>query len=195
MALKGLPYESIAVNLLKGEQNDLAFMKINPAGQVPCLVVDGRSLSESLAIIEWLDEVHPEQPFYPADPWVKAEIRSFVLMIAAGIQPLANLRVQQYVSKDAEKKTEWARHFIEEGMVPIENRLRERSSKGKGFAFGSELTIADIFLVPQVYNAHRFHVDMSRFPHAERIYESALKTAACDQAAPHNQREGMVLGG
>ena len=187
LALKGVAYEATAVNLLKGEQNDLAFMKLNPSGQVPCLIVDGKPLSESLAIIEWLEEVHPLNPLYPLDPWVKAEIRSFTQMIAAGIQPLANLRVQHYVAKDAEKKAEWARHFIDEGMIPVETMLRHHSSDGKAFAFGNSVTVADLFLIPQVYNALRFNVDMSRFPLAKKIYDNALKTAACDQAAPHKQ--------
>lgn len=187
LALKGVAYEATAVNLVKGEQNDLAFMKLNPSGQVPCLIVDGKPLSESLAIIEWLEEVHPQNPLYPLDPWLKAEIRSFSQMIAAGIQPLANLRVQQYVSKEAEKKAEWARHFIDEGMIPVETMLRLHSSEGKAFAFGNSVTVADLFLIPQVYNALRFNVDMSRFPLAKKIYDNALKTPACDQAAPHNQ--------
>lgn len=185
--LKGIEYKSVPVNLLKNEQNDLAYLKLNPSGQVPCLLVDGRPLSESLAIIEWLDEVFPERPLLPNDPWQRAEVRSFVQMIAAGIQPLANLRVQQFVSKEAEKKAEWSQHFVVEGLVPVETMLRKHSNEGKAFAFGAHESIADLFLIPQIYNALRVNVDMSRFPLAKRIYENALKTPACDKAAPHNQ--------
>lgn len=187
LALKGLEYKSVPVNLLKNEHNELAYLKLNPSGQVPCLLVDGRPLSESLAIIEWLEETFPANPLLPKDPWLKAEIRSFVQMIAAGIQPLGNLRVQQFVSKESEKKAEWARHFIDEGLIPVETMLRKFSKDGKAFCFGDEPSMADLFLIPQIYNAARFQVDMSRFPLSQRIYENALKTAACDKAAPHNQ--------
>ncbi len=187
LALKEVAYKSVPVNLLKGEQNELAYLKLNPSGQVPCLIVDGKPLSESIAIIEWLDETFPTHPLLPKDPWQRAELRSFCQMIAAGIQPLANLRVQQYVSKDADKKAEWSRHFVTEGLVPVETMLRKFSSDGKAFCFGDKPTLADLFLIPQIYNAHRVGVDMSRFPLAQKIYENALKTKACDQAAPHNQ--------
>ncbi len=187
LALKGIAYESVPVNLLKGEQNELAYLKLNPSGLVPCLIADGKALSESLAIIEWLEETFPTPALLPKDPWLKAEIRSFTQMIASGIQPLANLRVQQFVSKEAEKKTEWSRHFVTEGLVPVETMLRRFSGEGKAFAFGESPTMADLFLIPQIYNAHRVQVDMSRFPLAQKIYDNALKTKACDEAAPHNQ--------
>ncbi|RZA14306.1 MAG: maleylacetoacetate isomerase, partial [Proteobacteria bacterium] len=161
--------------------------KLNPSGQVPCLLVDGRALSESTAILEWLEEAYPATPLLPKDPWVRAEVRSFSQMIACGIQPLANLKVQQFVSKEAEKKTEWSNHFVTEGLVPIETMLRKYSNEGKAFAFGPEPTMADLYLVPQVYNALRVNVDMTRFPLAKQVYDNALKTKACDAAAPHSQ--------
>lgn len=187
LALKELDYESIPVNLLKNEQNDPAYLKLNPSGQVPCLIVHGKALSESLAIIEWLDETYPENPLLPKDPWMRAEIRSFCQMIAAGIQPLANLKVQNYVSSEAEKKALWARHFIREGLRPVEAMLKTYSSDAKAFAFGDKATMADLFLIPQIYNAQRVQVDLSAFPLATRIYEYALKTSACEKAAPQNQ--------
>ncbi|MES2744012.1 MAG: maleylacetoacetate isomerase [Bdellovibrionota bacterium] len=187
LQLKGIAYKSVAVNLLKGEQNDLVYLKLNPSGQVPCLLVDGRALSESTAILEWLEEAYPATPLLPKDPWVRAEVRSFSQMIACGIQPLANLKVQQFVSKEAEKKTEWSNHFVTEGLVPIETMLRKYSNEGKAFAFGPEPTMADLYLVPQVYNALRVNVDMTRFPLAKQVYDNALKTKACDAAAPHSQ--------
>jgi maleylacetoacetate isomerase len=187
LQIKGIPYESMAVNLLKGEQNDLVYLKLNPSGQVPCLIVDGRALSESTAILEWLEETYPDPPLLPKDPWLRAEIRSFGQMIACGIQPLANLKVQHHVSKDADKRSEWANHFVTEGLVPIETMLRRYSDDAKAFAFGPSPTLADLFLIPQVYNALRVNVDMTRFPLAKQVYDNALKTKACDAAAPHNQ--------
>lgn len=189
MALKGVSYKSHAINLLKGEQSEAPYLKINPSAQVPCLRVGDNGLSESMAIIEWLDESYPEPALLPKDPWRRAEIRSLSGMVYAGIQPLGNLRVTGYYATEAEKKAEWSRHFVSEGLVPIETMLRKYSGK---WCFGDEITMADLFLVPQIYNAHRVHVDMSRFPLAQEIYERALKTKACDQAAPHNQ-PGAVL--
>ncbi|MBC7658386.1 MAG: maleylacetoacetate isomerase [Chitinophagaceae bacterium] len=184
LALKGLPYKSTPINLLKKEQSDLSFLKINPSGQVPALSVNGKILSESIAILEWLEETFPISPLLPKDPWLRAEIRSYCAMIASGIQPVTNLRITGYYSNDPEKKAEWARHFMDEGFIPVETMLRKNAGT---WSFGETFSMADLFLVPQVYNAHRFAVDMSRFPLAQAIYERSLKTAACDQAAPHNQ--------
>ena len=184
LALKGLSYKSCPVNLLKKEQNELSYLKTNPSGQVPCLIVNGKSLSESLAILEWLEESFPTPALLAKDSWRRAEIRSFCSMIGSGIQPIANLRVTGYYASDAEKKAEWSRHFINEGLIPLETMLRKN---GGQFSFGDEITMADLFLVPQIYNALRSNVDMSRFPLAQAIYERCLKTAACDLAAPHNQ--------
>ncbi len=184
LALKGLNYKSTAVNLLKDEQSDLPYLQLNPAGLVPTLLVKGRPLTDSLAIVEWLEEAYPTPALLPKDPWARAQMRSFVMLISAGIQPLANLRTSKYHSADAEKKNEWNRHFITEGLIPVETLLRRESGS---FSFGDTASMADVFLIPQVYNAHRFNVDMSRFPNAQRVYDAAMKTAACDAAAPHNQ--------
>jgi maleylacetoacetate isomerase len=189
MALKGIAYKSHPINLLKNEQSDLSYLKINPSGQVPCIVYGDNALSESLAIIEWLEELNPEPSLLSKDAWRRAEIRSFCTMIASGIQPIGNLRVMGYYSSDQDKKAEWARHFIDEGLIPVETMLRKYSGN---FSFGDEITMADLFLIPQIYNAHRFKVDMSRFPLAQEIYERALKTKACDEAAPHNQPGAVV---
>ncbi len=187
--LKGVAYKSHPINLLKNEQSELSFLKVNPAGQVPCLLVGDRVLSESTAIIEWLEEVYPMPALLPKDPWRRAEIRSVCAMVSSGIQPIGNLRVTGYYSKEMEKKNEWSRHFIDEGMIPVETMLRKNSGS---HCFGDTLTMADLFVVPQVYNAHRVNVDMSRFPLALALYERALKTSSCDQAAPHNQPGAVV---
>lgn len=191
LALKDVKYQSHPINLLKHEQNNPGFLKLNPAGQVPCLVAMGNTLSESMAIIEWLEESYPEPELLPKDPWRRAEIRSLSGMIYSGIQPLGNLRVTAYFSTDAEKKAEWNRHFIEEGLIPVETMLRKYSGK---WCFGDDLTMADLFLVPQIYNAHRVNVDMSPFPLAQEIFERALRTKACEEAAPHNQPGATPAG-
>jgi len=189
LILKGIPYQSHPVNLLKNEQSELSYLKINPSGQVPCIVSGAATLSESLAIIEWLEEKYPTPALLPTDAWRKAEVRSVCTMISSGIQPLANLRVTGYYSTDPDKKMEWSRRFVDDGLIPVETMLRKNSGV---YCFGDTLTMADLFLIPQVYNAHRVNVDMSRFPLAQAVYERALKTEACDKAAPHNQPGAVV---
>lgn len=189
LALKEVNYKSHPINLLKQEQSYPAYVKLNPAAQVPCLVIGDNTLSESMAMIEWLEETYPEPALLPKDPWRRAEIRSLSGMVYSGIQPIGNLKVTGHYSSDAEKKTAWGRHFVEEGLLPVETMLRKYSGK---WCFGDELTMADLFLVPQIYNAHRVSVDMKRFPLAQEIYERALKTKACEEAAPHNQPGAIV---
>lgn len=184
LELKGLPYRSTAINLLKEEQKSDEYLRLNPTGLVPTLKVDGRFLSDSFAIIEWLEETYPQKPLLPKDPWGRAEVRSMSMMVAAGIQPLGNLRVINHYSDIAEKKKEWIQHFMNVGLQPIERLLEKKAGT---YCFGDTVTMADIFLVPQIYNALRFDVDLNPFPRSKRIYESCLKLESCDRAAPHNQ--------
>jgi maleylacetoacetate isomerase len=184
LEIKGIPYRPIPINLLKDEQKSPAYLQINPSGTVPCLTAKGRNLTDSLAILEWLDEVYPQEKLLPADPWKRAEVRAFSMQIAAGIQPLANLRVIHRYSDDPQKRKEWIQHFITAGFHPVERHLEKN---GRTFCFGDTLTMADLFLIPQVYNALRFDVNMAAFPLARRIYETCLQLGSCDRAAPHNQ--------
>ncbi len=184
LALKGLDYESVPINLLKEEQKTPEFLHINPSGNVPALMVGSKVLTESMAIIEWLDEVYPQCPVLPKDPWQRAEARELALMIAAGTQPLQNLKVTQHYSEDTKKREAWIQHFIVLGLTAFEAKLA--SHKGE-YCLGFEVSLADIFLVPQVYNALRFQIEMRRFPRAEAIYKHCIKTDACEMAAPHRQ--------
>ncbi|HYX37415.1 MAG TPA: maleylacetoacetate isomerase [Oligoflexus sp.] len=188
LALKGLPYESVAVNLLKSEQRSDEYLALNPTGQVPMLKVGDRTVSESMAIIEWLEETYPYEPLLPKDPWDKALVREVTMMVVAGMQPLQNLKVTRFYSEDQKQRDSWSQHFIEEGFHALEKKLAPYSGP---YAFGHQLTLADIAIVPQVYNALRVHVEMRRFPRMEAIYSNCLKTDYCDKAAPHRQPDAQ----
>jgi maleylacetoacetate isomerase len=150
LAIKGISYESTTVNLLKSEQKSGEFLHINPAGQVPVLIVDGKPLTESLAIIEWLEDLYPEPAVIGKDPWQRALAREIAAIVAAGIQPLQNLKVQEFYSDDVAKRLAWNRHFTENGLSVLEMKLAKHSGP---YCLGKNLTLADIFLIPQVYNA------------------------------------------
>lgn len=188
LALKGLPYQSVAVNLLKSEQRADAYLAINPTGQVPTLKVGDRYLSESLAIIEWLEETYPHEPLLPEDPWDKALVRELTMMVVSGIQPVQNLKVGRFYSEDPKLREGWNKHFIEEGLEALEKKLANYQGP---YSFGHKLTLADIALVPQVYNALRVQIDMRRFPRIESIYFKCLKTDACDRASPPRQPDAQ----
>jgi maleylacetoacetate isomerase len=184
LALKGLSYESVPVNLLQGEHRSDSYLAMNPNGQVPTLKVGDRYLSESMAIIEWLEESYPYAPLLPKDPWDRALVRELSMMVVSGIQPVQNLKVQRHYSEDQKMREAWSRHFIEEGFQALEKKLETYSGP---YAFGETLTLADIALVPQVYNALRVGVEMRRYPRIEAIFSHCIKTDECEKAAPHRQ--------
>jgi len=188
LALKGLPYESVPVNLLKSEQRTDAYLAMNPTGQVPTLKVGDRYLSESLAIIEWIEETYPHEPLLPPDPWDKALVRELTMMVVSGIQPVQNLKVGRFYSEDQKMRDGWNKHFIEEGLEALEKKLAAYQGP---YSFGHNLTLADIALVPQVYNALRVQIEVRRFPRIESIYSNCLKTDACDKASPHRQPDAQ----
>ncbi|MFW7377697.1 MAG: maleylacetoacetate isomerase [Oligoflexus sp.] len=183
LAVKKLAYHSVPINLLANEQRQASYLQINPSGSVPCLSVQRRNLSESLAIMEWLEEQHPQPPLLPSDPWTRAQVREFCGIISS-IQSVQNLKVLQYYSSQAQDRQQWARYFIEQGLQNIEKRLQMHAGS---FCFGGQLSFADLFLIPQVYNAKRFTVNMQPYPLTESIYQRCLLLPECDQAAPHNQ--------
>lgn len=184
LALKGLPYESVPVNLLQGEHKADPYLAVNPNGQVPTLKVGDRYLSESMAIIEWLEETYPYVALLPKDPWDRALVRELALMVVSGIQPVQNLKVGRFYSEDQKQREAWNKHFIEEGFVALEKKLEPYSGP---YAFGENISLADIALVPQVYNALRVGVEMRRFTRIEAIYSHCIKTDECEKAAPHKQ--------
>lgn len=187
--LKGLDYRSCAVNFRKDEQMSEPFISLNPAKLVPVLETEGGwCLSQSLAILEYLDEVYPEKPLLPRDnPKDRAFVRHCALAVACDIHPLNNLRVLKYLvgplGLSDEAKNEWVRHWIQEGFEALESIISARNEDAS-FCFGDAPTLADCCLIPQVYNARRFEVDMSRFPILERIEKNCIELDAFVQAHP-----------
>jgi maleylacetoacetate isomerase len=184
--LKQLDHELVPVNLLKSEQQGADYLSKNTQGLLPALETDQGMLAQSLAILEWLEEAFDATPLLPDDAWQKAQVRNFSYAIACDIHPIDNLRVLKYLSNELsvsdEQKNTWYRHWVIEGFKKLEVMLGDDT-----FCFGDTPTLADVCLVPQVYNALRFHVDMSEFPKIARIYEHCNTLSAFTQAAPENQ--------
>lgn len=182
---KAIPYGSETVNILADEQKSPAYLRKNPAGFLPGLEINGQFFGESLAMLEWLEEQYPTPALLPADPLQRLRIRQLAMIIAAGTQPLQNLAVVSYYSSDAAKKKESAAYWIRKGLKTFQN---VRNIAGPGtYSFGNGVTLADLCLIPQIYNALRFDVSMDEFSDLKAIYDRCLALPACDKAAPHNQ--------
>ncbi|WP_321785563.1 maleylacetoacetate isomerase [Paraburkholderia sp. J94] len=191
--LKNLSYEYVPVHLVRdgGEQLKPEYRKVNPDAIVPAFVDDEQhAIQQSLAIIEYLEETHPEPPLLPQSPADRAHVRSLALQIACEIHPLNNLRVLKYLKHtlgvDDAAKDAWYRHWVEAGFETLEARLAADPRTGK-LCFGDTPTFADLFLVPQIYNAHRFKVDTTRYPTIQRIHDYAVQLDAFARAAPGAQ--------
>ncbi len=190
--LKGLAYEAVPIHLLRngGEQLSDDYRAVNPAGLVPALQDEGTTLTQSLAIIEYLDETRPQVPLMPADALGRARVRSLAMAIACDIHPIANLRVLKYltgtlgVSEDA--KNEWFRHWVREGLAALETQLARDPQTGR-FCHGDKPTLADCCLVPQVFNAQRFNIDMLAYPTISRINAVCCELPAFAAAHPSQQ--------
>ena len=165
--LKGLQYESVPKHFARNEHRAAEYLALNPQGLIPALAIDGVVLSQSLAIIEYLNDRHPQPPLLPADPIDRARVRSMVLGIACEIHPLNNLRVLNYLRDELKQNDEgvgsWYRHWVSEGFRGIEQQAREFSAAGR-YCFGDAVSLADVYLVPQMFNARRFKTDLSPFP-------------------------------
>lgn len=181
LAFKNINYEYKAVNLLKGDHLSKDFLKLNPSGEVPALLHNGHIITHSNAILEYLEEVVPSPRLLPADPVKRAKVRAIVDSIVAGIQPIQNMRVLKYVG---EKHLEWGKHWIETGFVAVEKFLEE--SHGL-YCVGDEVTLADVCLVPQVFNAARFHADVKQFPLIDQISSRLLELPAFKVSHPFVQ--------
>jgi maleylacetoacetate isomerase len=188
--LKGLPFEYVPVHLLKGEQFAAAFSALNPSQLVPVLEHDGHVLAQSLAIIEYLEEKYPQPPLLPHDALDRAYVRSIALTIACEIHPLNNLRVLRYLVKtlgvSEEAKDAWYRHWVEQGLAQLEARLVTEGRAGR-YAFGDSVTIADVCIVPQIFNAQRFACRLDHVPTIMRIFEACMALPAFVDAQPARQ--------
>lgn len=181
LELKGLKAQMMHVNLLDGESSREPHLSRHPLGYVPVLNVDGRNLIESVAIIEWLEENHPSPRLYPGDSWQRAHIRALVEVINADTQPIQNLNVVDYHTTDASEKKRWNQHFIRHGLAAYQRLAMPRAGR---YSVGDQITAADLYLIPQCYNAMRFDISLSEFPLLERIHAEAMKTAECQASAP-----------
>jgi maleylpyruvate isomerase len=190
--LKGVQYEYVPIHLRRGggEQYTPAYKALNPQGIIPTLEDEGRVLTQSLAIIEYLEERYPEPPLLPRDPADRATVRSMALAVACEIHPVQNLRVLNYL-KDILHHTEeelnaWSRHWITQGLTALEQMVRAAPNRG-AFCFGNTPSLADLCLVPQLGNARRFGCDLSACPTLVQIDATCCALPAFAQAAPENQ--------
>ncbi len=187
LALKGLPYDYRSVHLARNEQFDADFSALQKSQLVPLLVDGEASVGQSLAIIEYLDERHPEPSLLPGDALARARIRSLALDIACEIHPLNNLRVLRYLVKDLsvsdEAKNTWYRHWVESGLTALERRLASEPQTGV-FCHGNTPTLADCTLVPQIFNARRFDCQLDAMPTVMRVFEACMALPAFQAAQP-----------
>lgn len=194
--LKGIAYDSIPVHLLRngGEQLLPAYREINPAALVPSLDDDGVILTQSLAIMEYLDETHPATPLLPLAALARARVRALAMLIAGDTHPLTNLRVLQYIQRDLglseEAKVAWYRHWMREGLASVE-ALLARDAGDSLFCFGNAATMADCCLVPLVYNAERFELGMAPYRQVARIVAHCNSLPAFAAAHPSQQPDAQ----
>lgn len=186
LRLKRVEHDLVAVNLLEGQQATAAHQARNPAQKVPVLQLGDVHLSESVAIIEYLDEVYPDPPLLPGDPLGRARARQLVETINAGIQPLQNLSVLRFLHSDAAQQRAWAQHHIRLGLTAYEALLAQdgRPLEDVRFSSGDRVGIADLFLLPQVYNARRQGLDLTPWPRIARIEAACLATPEARETSP-----------
>ncbi|MPQ58167.1 maleylacetoacetate isomerase [Duganella sp. FT27W] len=192
LELKGLDYQALPVHLLRGggEQLQAAYRAINPAGLVPALDDDGAILTQSLAILEYLDETRPQAPLLPPDPAGRARVRALALTIAADTHPLGNLRVLKYLTGQLEQSDEtklaWQQHWLRTGMAALEAMLAGDPRTGT-FCHGDQPGLADCCLAPQLFSAQRFGVDLAPYPTITRIHDHCAALPAFQRAHPAAQ--------
>ena len=188
--LKGLEPENVFVHLVKNEQRAPDYLKVNPLGLVPALVDGDETITQSLAIIEYLDEKYPSPPLLPSTPEDRARVRSIALLIACDIHPIDNLRVLRYLTGvlkvSEEQKSQWYAHWVDEGLKALEARLATDSKTGR-FCHGDTPTLADVCLVPQLANARRANIDLSPYPTLLRIDQACNALKPFADAAPAKQ--------
>ncbi|KPF65756.1 maleylacetoacetate isomerase [alpha proteobacterium AAP81b] len=185
LAWKGLDWQRVPIDLRHGEQSTAAYRALNPQGLVPLLVNDGQPMAQSLAIMEYLDEVHPSPPLLPVEPLARAKVRAAAQMVACDIHPINNLRVLRYLKDplghDQATIDTWARHWIEAGLTALEAFAAQ---EGGACLWGDMVTIADFCLLPQLYNARRVAADLSRSPRLVAIESRLLLRPEISRAHP-----------
>lgn len=190
MNLKGLDYDYIAINLAQDEQLQNEFLSLNPQGLLPVLQADDLLLFQSPAILEWLEEVYPENPLLPKDAAGRIRVRALSAMIGCDIHPLNNRRVLQYLrnelSVDEAEVIKWCNRWISEGFAALEKRLVADKTRGK-FCYGDSPTFADCYLIPQVSSARRFEVDLNPYPNIVQIDDHCRTLKAFADADPMRQ--------
>jgi len=189
--LKQIEHSIAPVNLLKKEHKSPEYITKQPQGLVPCLEIEnGQFLAQSGAILNYLDNLYPNAKLLPSDPFQAAKIQSFVDMIACDIHPICNLRILNYLTEelkvDSDQKLVWYRHWIVIGFKALETLLDKTR-----YCFGEQPTLADVYLIPQVYNALRFEVDMASFPKIMNAYQNCNQLDAFRVAKPENQQDAI----
>ena len=188
--LKGVAYDSVSINLLTGEQREEGYRAINPQGRVPSLDIGAATLIQSPAILEYLDECYPEPPLLPVGAVNRAKVRAVSSLIGCDIHPLNNSGTIAYLKKrlghDQATADEWYAHWVREGFDAIE-RLIEPGP----YAFGSRITLADVYLVPQVFNARRFNVSLDAYPKIAAVDAACAGHKAFQEAAPASQPDAV----
>ena len=192
--LKGLAYDAAFVHLPKGEHRGADYGALNPQALVPTLDDGGALLNQSLAIIEYLEETHPQPPLMPKDAAGRARVRSLALLIACEIHPLNNLRVLQHLKRslgqDEEGINGWYRHWVADGLAKFDAQLGAAQTRGK-FCHGDSPTMADCCLVPQVFNAQRYQCDLAPYPETRRVFDACMRLDAFQRAQPSAQPDAQ----
>ena len=187
LALKGLDYEYVPVQLVKDEQLAAPYVNLSRTGLVPVLEDGEAAITQSLAIVEYLDETHPAPPLLPGNALDRARIRALALDVACEIHPLNNLRVLRYLVRDMgvsdDNKDRWYRHWVESGLQAVERRLAGDAATGR-FCHGDTPTLADIALVPQIFNAQRFNCDLAAVPTVMRVFGECMQLDAFAKTQP-----------
>jgi maleylacetoacetate isomerase/maleylpyruvate isomerase len=190
--LKGLAYDAAFVHLAKGEHRKPDYTALNPQALLPTLEDAGRLLTQSLAVIEYLEETRPQPPLLPQEPFERARVRSLALLIACEIHPLNNLRVLQHLKRalgqNEEQVNAWYRHWIADGLAKLEAQLAGSAGTGR-YSHGDAPTLADCCLVPQVFNAQRYQCDTTAYPTTMRVFAECMKLDAFDRAQPARQAD------
>jgi maleylacetoacetate isomerase len=189
LGLKGLPYEYLPVHLPKGEHKQEGYAAVSPSMLVPTLELDdGKRLGQSMAVIEYLDEIHPQPPLLPRDPLDRQRVRALAQLVACEIHPLNNLRVLKYLVRDLkvteETKNAWYLHWIQVGLEALERELSRLPAST--YCFGETPTLADCCLVPQIFNAKRFKAPFEGFPRTMAAFDACMALPAFQQAQPSN---------